>query len=271
MNIYQHNQYDTLKTCLLCYPVNFEVLDKSSKYYNKIDYDLLYSQYNDFINALSENGVHLKFLDINKNASNQVFVQDIGFVINDMFFISNMKKKERKVETPYLKKFIEKNNLKYHEMKNNIEGGDVMPYGDVIFVGMSTRTDAGGAEELQDVLQANNINMEVVPIQFDNSMIHLDCVFNTLEEGSGIISPYVYDKKLIEKYIDNLYEISKADADDLGTNYIYLGDKKVLSSNKNVSRFLESKGYEVQYIEYTEIMKCEGSLACSSMFILRNK
>ena len=113
------------------------------------------------------------------------------------------------------------------------------------------------------------IDMKVIPIYFDNSKIHLDCVFNTLDKGSAIICSYVFDRKIIEKYIPNLIEISKDDADNLGTNYVYLGEKKILSSNKNVLDILEKRGYDVTYINYSEIMKGEGSLGCSILYLLR--
>ncbi len=159
MKIYQCNQYDTLKSCLVCYPVYFEIINKSNEYYKKIDYELLFSQYNNFLNNLTQNDVKLNFLlvcypvyfeiinksneyykkidyellfsqynnflnnltqndvklnflDLNKNSANQLFTQDIGFVIDDVFFISNMKKQERSIETIYLINFIKKNNLK---------------------------------------------------------------------------------------------------------------------------------------------------------------
>ena len=54
-----------------------------------------------------------------------------------------------------------------------------------------------------------HLDIKIMPIYFDNSIIHLDCVFNTLEKGAVVISPYVYDKDIIKKYIPKLYEISK--------------------------------------------------------------
>lgn len=269
MKIYNYSQSDKLKSGIICYPVNFKIVDKSNEYYNKINYDLLYSQYNNFINTLSKNAVKLYFIDINKNATQQVFTQDIGFVVDDILFISKMRQKERKIETENFMKFVKENSIKYYEMKNNIEGGDVIKYQDVVFVGISSRTTIEAAKELQEVLTSMGNEAKVIPINFDNSKIHLDCVFNTLDKGSAVISPYVYDKKIIEKYISNLYEISKKDADDLGTNYVYLGNKKLLSSNKSVTEMLKEKGYEVEFIDYSEIMKSEGSLGCSCMFNLR--
>ncbi|MGL5086613.1 MAG: dimethylarginine dimethylaminohydrolase family protein, partial [Clostridium sp.] len=197
------------------------------------------------------------------------FTKDIGFVINDVFFIAKMKKEDRRTETPVLKRLIQENNLKFYEMQNNIEGGDVARHGDTIFVGISTRTTIEAANELQKELDNRNMNIEVVPIHFDTSKLHLDCVFNTLDEDSGVISPYVYDKAIIKKYIKNLYEISKEDSDVLGTNLIYLGNKKVFSSNKNVVQMLNSNNYNATFIEYSEIMKAGGSLACSTLVAFR--
>ncbi len=102
-----------------------------------------------------------------------------------------MKKQERSIETIYLINFIKKNNLKYYKMKNNIEGGDLIHYDDVLFIGISTRTTIDAAHELQSVLNEMRKDIKVVPIYFDNSMIHLDCVFNTLEKDAAVISPYV--------------------------------------------------------------------------------
>ena len=269
MKVYNYSQSDDLKACLLCYPVNFKITNKSSEYYNKIDYDLLYRQYNNFINTLSKNNIKLYFIDINKKATQQIFTQDIGFIINDVLFVSKMKQKERKIETENFMRFVKDNNIKYYQMKNNIEGGDVLKYKNVVFVGISSRTTIEAANELQEALIRMGNNSKVIPINFDASKIHLDCVFNTLDEGSGVISPYVYDRRIIEEHIKNLYEISKKDADDLGTNYVYLGNKKLISSNKVVSGLLEEKGYEVLYVDYSEIIKDNGSLGCSCMFIIR--
>lgn len=268
MEIGQYNQYGVVKSYLLCYPVNFKISDKTNVNYNNINYDLLYRQYNNFVNKLIENDIKIRFMDV-IDANDQVFTKDIGFVINDTFFISKMKKEDRRIETPILKSLIEENNLKFYEMDNNIEGGDVARHGNIVFIGISTRTTIEGAMELQKELNNRNMDIEVIPIHFDTSKLHLDCVFSTLDENSGVISPYVYDKAIIKKYINNLYEISKEDSDVLGTNLIYLGNKEVFSSNKNVVDMLKSNNYNATFIDYTEIMKAGGSLACSSLVTLR--
>ena len=106
-----------------------------------------------------------------------------------------MQKKERQIETPYIKEFSEKHHFKLYEMENNIEGGDVL----------------------------------------------------------------------------HLYEITKTDADNFGTNFVNLGNKKVLCSNMNVADMLNNEGCDVQYIDYSEINKNEGSLGCSILYLNRNR
>lgn len=268
LRIYQHNQYDILKSYLMCYPVNFKITDKTNKYYNNINYELLYSQYNNFIDILTNEDVKIKFIDINKSES-QVFTKDIGFVIEDIFFITKMKKYQRAMETQILKKLIKENSIRYYEMKSNIEGGDIIYHGDAVFVGMSSRTSIESVYELENVFKMLDLNIDVVPIHFDTHMLHLDCVFNTLDKDSAILSPYVYDVEIIKKYINNLYCISKEDSDKLGTNIVYLGNRRVISSNENVVDMLNSNVYKARYVDYSEIMKAGGSLACSTLSLLR--
>lgn len=271
MYIYQRGQYESLKTCLLCYPVNFKITDKKSEYYNKIDDNFVISQYNKFINKLSINDIKINFIDTDDQLTDQIFIQDVGFVIEDVLFISKMNDNKRKKETEYLKKFAKENNIKFYEMKNNIEGGDVIHYDNIVFVGLSNRTNIEACEEIRDVLARLSSPIGVVPIRFDCSKVHLDTVFNILDKNSAIISPYVYDREKIEKFIPNIYDISKEDADNMGTNYVYLGNKKIISSNKNVSNILQNAGYTVEYIDYSEISKAGGGLECSILFLLREK
>ena len=266
MEIYQQAQYKILKLCLLCYPVNL-----ASDSNNKINTDLLYSQYNKFINTLTENNVRVKFIDIDKKLPMQVFTQDIGFVIDDILFISKLSDKVRKEETKYLKKFAVENNIRFYEMKNNIEGGDVIHYDNIVFVGVGKRTCIEACNEIEDVLRKVSSPVGIIPIKYDPAKIHLDIIFNILDKDYGIISPYVYDKEIIQKFVKNLIEISKNDADEFATNYVYLGNKKLISCNKKISKMLEEIGYDVEYIDFSEAFKADGGLECSALFLSREK
>lgn len=268
MKMHINNGYDKLKSCLLCYPANYRITSKSNKYYNKVDYTLALNQYNKYINYLIENNVKPIFINITKS-SKQVYIKDIGFVIENVLFISNMSLKERKVEIEPIKKLALEEKLDYYIMQNNIEGGDVVVGDNVIFVGLSSRTNLHSIEELKKVLIFKGIKKEVISINFDNSMLHLDCVFSLIGKESALVSPYVYDKEVIEKYIKNIIDVTKEEADNFATNIVYLGDKKLVTSNISIGNKLKKLGYYVKILDYTEIVKGEGSVDCSTLDLLR--
>ncbi|WP_243278756.1 arginine deiminase family protein, partial [Clostridium cuniculi] len=70
----------------------------------------------------------------------------------------------------------------------NIEGGDVVVGDKIIFVGVSSRTNLNAIEELKKVLIFKGIKKEVISINFDNSMLHLDCVFSLIGKESALVS-----------------------------------------------------------------------------------
>jgi N-dimethylarginine dimethylaminohydrolase len=270
VNIYLDNEYDKIQYYLLVYPCKFHITDSANPNYGTVDMELVFQQYNDFVNLIINQGIRVQFLDI-MNSTEQVYTRDIGFVIKDIFFISKLKSSERADEIRSLMRFVEKYKFKYHIMQNNIEGGDVVMHDKEIFIGLSDRTTQQGIDELQRVLDQNNIDKKTIPVNFDKSKIHLDCAFNTLDKDSCVITEYLYDVDLVTEYFKNIIQLSKEQADEYGTNYAYLGGNTLISSSKSTSELLKSHGYDVYYHDFTEIAKGEGSFGCSTLPILRLK
>ncbi|MGL4762602.1 MAG: dimethylarginine dimethylaminohydrolase family protein [Sarcina sp.] len=263
MKVSHKNKYDKLETLLMCYPVNYQVTKK------EVDFDLMFKQYNNFINLLTTQGVSLYFLDPLYGA-NQVYVRDVAFAIDDILFISKMTNKERLHEYKSIENYIKDKKFHSYKMKNYIEGGDVIIYNEYVFVGISKRTSIKAISELQDYLDKNKKEYKVIPIKFDcDTMLHLDCVFNVINKDSCIISEYVYDKDKIEKIFKNYYYIDNRTSLELGTNIVCLGHNRIISANRKVCELLEEKGVKVFYIEYSEIIKGGGAFACTTLPIFR--
>ena len=100
-------------------------------------------------------------------------------------------------------------------------------------------------------------------------MLHLDCVFSLLGKEGALVSPYVYDKEVIKKYIKNVIDVTKEEADEFGTNIVYLGNKKLITSNVSVANKLKKLGYDVKLLEFSEIVKGDGSIDCCTLALLR--
>lgn len=260
MRVNHENRYGNLGTLIMCYPSNFKVRGEVD-----INYNLMYEQYNNFINLMIREGVNVQFLEP-IYGENQVFTRDVGFVIEDTMFICKMSNNYRLNEPKALKRYIKKHHSKIYEMKNNIEGGDVIIHDNYIFIGLSKRTTMEAVNELKDYIQKNNMNYEIITINFNKEkMLHLDCVFNILDKNECIISEYLYDKEKIERIIDKRIYIDKEVSEELGTNIVCLGGRRVITSTKKVFNLLKENDFKVFYIDYSEILKGGGGFTCSTL------
>ena len=74
---------------------------------------------------------------------------------------------------------------------------------------------------------------------------------------------------MIKMLLKNIIEVTREEADNFATNIVYLGDKKIITSNISIGNKLKGLGYDVKILDYTEIVKGEGSVDCSTLDLLR--
>lgn len=259
MHINLKNRYDKLHEVILCYPINYKVENK------EINKEVLFEQYNKFINTLSQEGITTYFLNP-KYGISQVYTRDIAFAIDDILFIGKMKAKSRKDEFKALNEFIKEKKIKVKKINNFIEGGDVVLHDKTVFVGESNATSIEGINELKKILKEENKEYTVVPIKFNKEeMLHLDCVFNVISQESCVISDYIYDMDIIEKSFKKCYYIEKEEAKNLTANFITIGDNTVISSSKKLCKILAKDKINTIYIDYSEILKGGGAFTCTTL------
>jgi N-dimethylarginine dimethylaminohydrolase len=276
MQVYAENEYGKLEYVLMAYPQNFdikEIINKMQrKYVGQIDHELANQQYNDFVNTLIAEGVKVQFLNL-IDSPEQVYTRDIGFTIHNILFISTMAKNIRKDEPTSLLNFITDldTDVKYHDMINTAEGGDVFVHHDKVFIGKSRRTTEAGINEIKQVLHENKLDLEIIPVDFNVDQLHLDCVFNILDQDTCIITDQVYNPEVIEPHFKNIIRMSGRDVEYLATNFVHLGNGKLISTNQTMTDQLNKHGYNAIYLPYSEFIKSGGSVRCSTLPIVRKK
>ncbi|MDO5038790.1 dimethylarginine dimethylaminohydrolase family protein [Clostridium sp.] len=249
---------------LMRYP-SFIDIDKNNRYRNNFSKERALDNYNNLLNILTEENIKFKFLNTERCIS-ELFTRDLGFSLGNIMFICNLRNASRKSETKKLVNYIERNRTNYYIFENNIEGGDIIICGNTVFVGISQRTTEAAVYELRDYVEEKNLKYEIVPIRFDSeNNLHLDCVFNSIDRKSAVVSDYVYDIDEIKSRIKNLYYISKESVDNLGPNFVVLDKKRIIATDIEVTRILRKAGYKVIFCEYDEIVKLGGSVCCSTL------
>jgi len=224
---------------------------------------------------------------------NQIFARDIAFVIEDKFIKANiLPDREREIEAinHVIEQINPKNIIKLPE-ECHVEGGDVMPWNDYIFVGtysgvdypnyITARTNIDAVIALQELfpnkivkafeLRKSNTNAK-------ENALHLDCCFQPVGTNKAILHKNGF---LIEKEYqwlvdffgkENIFEINKDEMYHMNSN-IFSITENVVISERNFTRlntWLRSQGFTVEEVPYAEIAKQEGLLRCSTMPLIRD-
>ncbi|WP_111685468.1 dimethylarginine dimethylaminohydrolase family protein [Winogradskyella tangerina] len=224
---------------------------------------------------------------------NQIFARDISFVIEDKIIIANiLPDRKHEVEaTEYVWTNVEKSNRIILPDECHVEGGDVMPWNDYIFIGTYTgedypdfitaRTNKEAVEAIQDLFPHKKVKaFELRKSNTDpyNNALHLDCCFQPIGKNKAIIhkngflveSEYQWLVDYFGK--ENVFEITKEEMYAMNSN-IFSISEEVIISEKNFTRlntWLRAQGFTVEEVPYAEIAKQEGLLRCSTMPLIRD-
>jgi N-dimethylarginine dimethylaminohydrolase len=244
-----------------------------------------------FEKVLKKHGVKVYRPDLLENI-NQIFTRDIGFVIDDTFIKSNILP-DREAEFQAINNILE--HFDQHKIiqppeEVHVEGGDVMPWGDYIFVGtyrrpdypdyITARTNAAAVEFLQKTFPHKKV------IAFDlkksntdprENALHLDCVFQPVGKGKAIIHKEDFlDENQYRFLVDlfgkeNLFHINKDEMYHMFSNVFSISPNVVVSEKnaKRLNDWLRQQGLIVEEVPYSEIAKQEGLLRCSTLPLQR--
>jgi len=223
---------------------------------------------------------------------NQIFARDIAFVIEDKFIRSNILP-NRIEELDAIHEVYEQVNpinriIPPDEV--HVEGGDVMPWNDYIFVGVysgkdypdyiTARTNVEAVEFLKELFPHKIVkSFELRKSNTDprENALHLDCCFQPIGKDKAILHRNGFlveeEYQFLLDYFgkENVFEISKDEMYNMNSN-IFSISENVVVSEKNFIRlntWLRAQGFVVEEIPYAEIGKQEGLLRCSTLPLIR--
>ncbi len=224
---------------------------------------------------------------------NQIFSRDIAFVIEDKFIKANiLPDRAREIEAiQYVVDQVDSKNVIQFPDEIHVEGGDVMPYGDYIFVGtyygddysdfITARTNMLAVRALRELFpkkKVKSFNLRKSNTVAEDNALHLDCCFQPIGKGKCIIHENGFlDKEEYEWLVDyfgkaNCFQIDKKEMYHMNSN-IFSISEDVIISEKNFTRlntWLRKQGFTVEEVPYFEISKQEGLLRCSTLPLFRD-
>jgi len=223
---------------------------------------------------------------------NQIFTRDIAFVIENKLIKANiLPDREQEVEAIlHVLDKIEDDNILTPPEDVHVEGGDVMPWNDYIFVGTYTaddyssyitaRTNKAAVEYLAKQFPHKTIKSFELrksnTVAKDNAL-HLDCCFQPLGKGKAIIhkNGFLVEEEyqwLVDFFgKENVFQIDALEMYHMYSNVFSISPDVVVSERNftRLNNWLREQGFTVEEIPYGEISKQEGLLRCSTLPLIR--
>ncbi len=223
---------------------------------------------------------------------NQIFSRDIAFVIEDKLIKANILPDREEELDAILHVLDEINpvNIITPPEEVHVEGGDVMPWNDYIFIGTYTKDDyadyitARTNKEAVDFIRTTFSNKTIKSFELRKSntnakenALHLDCCFQPIGKDKAILHKNGFlveeEYKWLVSYFgqENIFEITKEEMYNMYSNVFSISPGVVVSERSftRLNNWLKEKGFVVEEIPYSEISKQEGLLRCSTMPLVR--
>ena len=240
--------------------------------------DILIPEYEDYVATLQKYDIEVLRADPKIAYSfDYTCPRDIGFVIGDLFFISNMSVASRADEYRTILHYlsdIDEGNIRRGPEEAIYEGGDVILLDEkTILVGINQRTNDAGFEYLRCCLSP--LGYDVIPAR--HRQLHLDCCLNPLGRGHLLIHPGSLEGnsddtwQTLKKF--EWIEVDDIEREHLATNILSINPDTVLvrdhSACARVNQVLKEKDYTVEEITFDGVPATGGSFRCASLVLSR--
>lgn len=221
---------------------------------------------------------------------NQVFARDIAFAIGEKLVVPSITK-ERMNESQGIQYIIDEvKDVIYTGKDLPMEGGDVIPWKQHLFVGYSdpedfekytvARTSKASLDYLMEMFpewEVRGFELKKSDLDPRQNVLHLDCCFQPLGKDKAVIYPGGFKiESDVEFLIDffgkkNVFEVSQEEAYEMFANLFSINQETVVSDRSftRLNSQLRDWGFVVEEIKYREVPKMGGSFRCSTLPLRR--
>ena len=219
---------------------------------------------------------------------NQIFSRDIAFVVDDKLVEANiLPDRDREIEAIlHVLEHLEKDQVLIPPDAVHVEGGDVMPWKEFLFVGtysapdypdyITARTNREAVEFLKDAFPNRIVRgFELRKHNTDprKNALHLDCCFQPVGTDLAILHRESFlvaeDYHWLKEYFgpDNIFDINDEEMYRMFSNVFSISPEVVVSDRSftRLNSWLRDRGLTVEEIAYQEVGKQGGLLRCSTL------
>jgi dimethylargininase len=225
-----------------------------------IDAGVAAAQHRAYREALEACGARVRLLPAVAELPDSVFVEDTAVVLDEVAVLTRPGVESRRGEVSLIEPEVALlRPVVRVEPPATLEGGDVLRLGRTLYVGLSPRTNAEGADALRRFAAPHGY--EVVTVE-PRGCLHLKTGCSALDEGAVLVNPGWVDAGVFRGR-----EVVAVDAaEPWAANVLRVaGSVCVSAAYPRTAAMLSARGYDVRAVEVSEFAKAEGGLTCMSL------
>ena len=143
-----------------------------------------------------------------------------------------------------------------------LDGGDVLRLGRTLYVGVGSRTNAAGVQQLRDVVSSCGYEVRSVAV---DGCLHLKSAITEVAPGIVVLNPAWIDSQVFADH-----EIIEVDpSEPAAANVLRIGDVTVCAAAYPRTNARLSAVATVRTVDVSELAKAEGALTCCSLIFNR--
>jgi dimethylargininase len=225
-----------------------------------IDVGLARTQHRQYEACLAALGCQIQRLPPEPELPDAVFVEDTAVVLDELAIITRPGADSRRPETQAVAQALAPHRrLAYIEAPGTLDGGDVLRIGQTLWVGLSSRSNLAGIEQMRAWLAPLGYTVRGVPV---DGCLHLKSAVTQVARNTLLINPAWVDAAAFGPM--NLIEVDPAEP--FAANALLMGESVVYPAGYPATRHrLEEEGIPVRLVDISELGKAEGGVTCCSL------
>jgi len=227
-----------------------------------IDLEAAMRQHESYEQCLVDLGCELLRLPAGQEMPDSVFVEDTAIVLDHCAVIARPGAESRRQETQAVAEVLGGYRTLFHiNTPGTIDGGDVLVIGRNLYVGLSSRTNFNGMEQLRALVSPLGYHVNVVPVK---DCLHLKTAVSRVGTTTLLINSKWVDSSSFEGM--NVVEVDPREP--MAANALLIGERVVYAaSHKRTRERLEGAGISVHTVDVSELAKAEGGVTCCSLIV----
>jgi dimethylargininase len=224
-------------------------------------FESVVAEHESYVAALRGAGVRVTVLDPLEQFPDSIFVEDPALVFSDAAVLLRPGAPSRLAEVQWLSATLTSLFPQVLQLReHHADGGDVLITPDRVLIGLSSRTNKGGAAALQSLLDSIGRSSEVVGIPRGTLHLKTDC--SLIDEETVLATAELADSGVLKEFrVLVLPREERIAANSLRVNDVVF----VRAGCPRTVDLLSNHGVTVVPLQVSEIAKIDAGLSCMSL------